>query len=163
MKTLVTALALSLFFSSCSSPARKPTLPFVIDSADVLTDNQKADLTNDYRNLDMKTHHKMGLLTIRNYKPEKSLSEFSRKYFENNKLDADTTHHTILIVFCTECHGVDIATGTRPDDRITKSKLNAIIDTVMIPQFKYDRHYAGLQKGSDAIFALLDTTLLKKP
>ncbi len=162
MKTAIYLLLVLLFLSSCSSPAKWQDLPFVIDSADVLTLNQKIDLSNAYVYLEAETKQKMGLLTIRNHKPDPSLPAFSRKYFNEHNMGADSTRHNILIVFCTECHGVDIITGPSPDDRITKAKMHAIIDTVMIPEFKYDRHYAGLQKGTDAIFALLDTSVHSK-
>src|SRR5690606_20781166 len=51
---------------------------------------------------------------------------------------------------------VDINTGYGIEYRITDLMAERIINRIMIPEFKAGNYYAGLDKGSDAIFAALN-------
>ena len=61
----------------------------------------------------------------------------------------------ILITLAKDDRMVDINTGYGIEYRITDMMSKRIIDRIMIPEFKTDNYYAGLDKGSDAIFAAL--------
>ncbi len=61
----------------------------------------------------------------------------------------------IVITLAKDDRKVDINTGYGIEYRITDLMAHQIINKIMIPEFKADNFYAGLDKGSDAIFAAL--------
>lgn len=61
----------------------------------------------------------------------------------------------ILITLAKDDRRVDINTGYGIEYRITDRMAHQIINRIMIPEFKNENYYAGLDKGSDAIFASL--------
>jgi len=62
----------------------------------------------------------------------------------------------ILITLAKDDRKVDINTGYGIEYRITDLMSERIINRIMIPEFKTENYYAGLDKGSDAIFAALN-------
>ncbi|NLN25444.1 MAG: TPM domain-containing protein [Bacteroidetes bacterium] len=61
----------------------------------------------------------------------------------------------ILITLAKDDRRVDINTGYGIEYRITDRMAHQIIHQVMIPEFRNNNFYAGLDKGSDAIFEAL--------
>src|SRR5690554_6961918 len=61
----------------------------------------------------------------------------------------------ILITLAKDDRRVDINTGYGIEYRITDRMAHQIINRIMIPEFKNENYYAGLDKGADAIFAAL--------
>ena len=61
----------------------------------------------------------------------------------------------IVITLAKDDRKVDINTGYGIEYRITDLMAERIINRIMIPQFKEGNYYAGLDQGSDAIFAAL--------
>lgn len=62
----------------------------------------------------------------------------------------------ILILLAHGDRKIDINTGYGIEYRISDRDAERIINRVMIPEFKNGNFYAGLDKGSDAIFAALN-------
>lgn len=61
----------------------------------------------------------------------------------------------IVITLAKDDRKVDINTGYGIEYRITDLMSERIINRIMIPEFKAENYYAGLDKGSDAVFAAL--------
>jgi uncharacterized protein len=61
----------------------------------------------------------------------------------------------VVIILAKDDRKVDINTGYGIEYRITDLMSERIINRIMIPEFKAENYYAGLDKGSDAIFAAL--------
>jgi uncharacterized protein len=61
----------------------------------------------------------------------------------------------ILIILAKDDRKIDINTGYGIEYRITDLMTERIINRVMIPEFKSENYYNGLDKGADAIFAAL--------
>ncbi|MBK5213522.1 MAG: TPM domain-containing protein [Flavobacteriaceae bacterium] len=61
----------------------------------------------------------------------------------------------IVITLAKDDRKVDINTGYGIEYRITDLMSERIINRIMIPEFKEGNFYAGLDQGSDAIFAAL--------
>lgn len=61
----------------------------------------------------------------------------------------------ILITLAKDDRRVDINTGYGIEYRITDRMAHQIINRIMIPEFKTENYYAGLDKGSDALFLAL--------
>lgn len=61
----------------------------------------------------------------------------------------------ILILLAKDDRRIDINTGYGIEYRVTDLMAERIINRIMIPEFKNNNYYAGLDKGADAIFAAL--------
>lgn len=61
----------------------------------------------------------------------------------------------ILILLAKNDRRIAINTGYGIEALLTDALSRRVIETVIIPEFKRDDYYAGLNKGTDAIFAIL--------
>jgi uncharacterized protein len=61
----------------------------------------------------------------------------------------------ILVLLARDDRRIAINTGYGVEDRLTDALSRRIIENVIIPEFKKGDYYAGLDKGSDAIFQVL--------
>ena len=62
----------------------------------------------------------------------------------------------ILVLLARDDRRIAINTGSGTEGRLTDALSKRIIETVIIPEFKRGDYYAGLDKGSDAIFQTLN-------
>lgn len=62
----------------------------------------------------------------------------------------------ILILLARNDRRIAINTGYGVEEFLTDFMSRRIIEQVIIPQFKQDNYYAGLDKGADAIFQVLN-------
>ncbi|MCK0191587.1 TPM domain-containing protein [Arenibacter sp. F20364] len=62
----------------------------------------------------------------------------------------------ILILLARDDRKIAINTGYGIEPFLTDALSKRIIETVIIPEFKQDRYYEGLNKGADAIFDVLN-------
>jgi uncharacterized protein len=62
----------------------------------------------------------------------------------------------ILVLLAREDRRVAINTGYGVEATLTDALSKRIIETVIIPEFKEGNYYAGLDKGSDAVFKVLN-------
>lgn len=69
----------------------------------------------------------------------------------------------ILILLAKDDREIDINTGYGMEYRLTDILAERIINRIMIPEFKNGDYYAGLDKGSDAIFQVLNGEFKTKP
>jgi len=62
----------------------------------------------------------------------------------------------ILMLLARDDRRIDINTGYGIEYRISDRDAKQIIEQIIIPQFKQDNYYEGLNKGTDAIFQMLN-------
>lgn len=62
----------------------------------------------------------------------------------------------VLILLAREDRRIGINTGYGMEATLTDAMSRRIIENVIIPQFKQDDYYGGLNKGADAIFRVLN-------
>ncbi len=61
----------------------------------------------------------------------------------------------VLVLLAREDRRIAISTGEGVEGNLTDAMARRIIENVIIPEFRNDDYYAGLDKGADAIFAVL--------
>lgn len=69
----------------------------------------------------------------------------------------------ILVIFARDDRRVGISTGRGVEGSLTDAMSRRIIETVMIPEFKKGDYYAGLDKGTDAIFQVMSGEFTAEP
>ncbi|WP_245895713.1 TPM domain-containing protein [Flavobacterium album] len=95
------------------------------------------------------------VITIKSLKGE-SIGELTPKWAHQWGIGQVDKDNGVLILMAKDDHEVWIAPGYGVDDRLTAGQLGQMIRTVMIPEFKVGKDYKALDKGTDAIFRMLE-------
>src|SRR5690554_3445419 len=126
----------------------------VYDYIDLLTPSQKSALENKLVRYADSTSTQIVCIIIGSTKGE-DISLLGAEWGQKWGIGQKGEDNGILITLAKDDRMVDINTGYGIEYRITDMMSKRIIDRIMIPEFKTDNYYAGLDKGSDAIFAAL--------
>lgn len=159
-KYSITILVLAMGFLSGNLFAQydipeKPTIQTsVYDYASLLTPSQKSALENKLVRYADSTSTQIVCIIIGSAKGE-DISLLGARWGQKWGIGQKGKDNGILITLAKDDRRVDINTGYGIEYRITDRMALQIINQVMIPEFKYGNYYAGLDKGSDAIFSAL--------
>lgn len=126
----------------------------VYDYIELLTPAQKTALENKLIRYADSTSTQIVCLIINTTKGE-DISFLGARWGQKWGIGQKGKDNGILITLAKDDRRVDINTGYGIEYRITDRMAHRIIQQVMIPEFKNDNFYAGLDKGSDAIFSAL--------
>lgn len=133
----------------------KPSLETsVYDYIGLLSPSQKSALENKLIRYADSTSTQIVCVIISNTKGE-DISFLGAKWGQEWGIGQKGKDNGILITLAKDDRRVDINTGYGIEYRITDRMAHQIINRIMIPEFKQENYYAGLDKGSDAIFAAL--------
>lgn len=151
-------MAILLFSESVLAQYDIPEKPkletSVYDYINLLTPSQKSSLENKLIGYADSTSTQIVCIIIGTTKGE-DISMLGAKWGQKWGVGQKGEDNGILITLAKDDRMVDINTGYGIEYRITDMMSKRIIDRIMIPEFKTDNYYAGLDKGSDAIFAAL--------
>lgn len=151
-------MAILLFSESVLAQYDIPEKPkletSVYDYINLLTPSQKSSLENKLIRYADSTSTQIVCIIIGTTKGE-DISMLGAKWGQKWGVGQKGEDNGILITLAKDDRMVDINTGYGIEYRITDMMSKRIIDRIMIPEFKTDNYYAGLDKGSDAIFAAL--------
>lgn len=154
-------LLLLLFFITTTGVQAQFTIPdkprietSVYDYIGLLSPTQKSALENKLIRYADSTSTQIVCVIIASTKGE-DISFLGAKWGQKWGIGQKGKDNGILITLAKDDRMVDINTGYGIEYRITDRMAHQIINRVMIPEFKNEDYYAGLDKGSDAIFAAL--------
>lgn len=149
---------LGFFSQSVSAQYDIPPKPSketsVYDYIDLLTPSQKNALENKLIGYADSTSTQIVCVIIGSTKGE-DISILGAEWGQKWGIGQKGEDNGILIILAKDDRRVDINTGYGIEYRITDLMSERIINRIMIPQFKEENYYAGLDQGSDAIFAAL--------
>jgi uncharacterized protein len=80
------------------------------------------------------------------------LESFSFALFNKWGIGKKEKNNGIGILIMKDERKIRIEVGQGLDDKLTDEEAKAIIDTIMIPEFKKENYYAGVLKGLHAVF-----------
>ncbi|QAA82820.1 TPM domain-containing protein [Aequorivita sp. H23M31] len=126
----------------------------VYDYINLLTPSQKSSLENKLVRYADSTSTQIVCLIIGSTKGE-DISMLGAEWGQKWGIGQKGEDNGIVILLAKDDRKVDINTGYGIEYRITDLMSERIINRIMIPEFKNENYYAGLDKGSDAIFAAL--------
>ena len=126
----------------------------VYDYINLLTPSQKSSLENKLIRYADSTSTQIVCIIIGSTKGE-DITMLGAKWGQKWGIGQKGEDNGIVITLAKDDRKVDINTGYGIEYRITDMNSKRIIERIMIPEFKNDNYYAGLDKGSDAIFAAL--------
>jgi uncharacterized membrane protein YgcG len=153
---IVFLLILCAACGTVSNKSEHLSRPFVVDSGHVFLPEQVTKLQDLLLQQAAAKGDTITVMTITNYQPAADLHEYAVRYFNDHNTEDKTNWNRVLIVFCADCHGVEVLTGKTGHTIATTENIKTIIDSVMVPRFRMAQDYDGLMNGCNAIIALLN-------
>ncbi len=154
-------LAIALLFSSTNGYSDIPPRPspprLVNDLADILTDQQEQSLERKLVNFNDTTSNQIAIVTVTSldgYDPNMFAHEIGEKWQVGQK-----EFNNGVVVFVKPKYGNDrgrvaIQAGYGLEPVITDALSKRIIEKEMIPEFRNNNYYQGIDKATDVLMAL---------
>jgi uncharacterized protein len=127
----------------------------VYDEIGLLTPTQKKALEQKLLRYADSTSTQIVVVIISTTKGE-DISLLGAKWGHKWGIGQKDKDNGILILLAKDDRKIDINTGYGIEYRITDLMAERIINRIMVPEFKKGNFYAGLDKGTDAIFKALN-------
>ena len=149
---------LFLLYTLCAVGQQKtPSLNAIVaDNAHIFTGAEKEQLIDKLRNFETETTHQLVVLTIKNLNGE-SIEEYALNVFNKNKLGQKKLDNGILLLFSLEDRKVRIEVGYGLEPVITDALASRIIRTILIPNFKKENYYKGINEATSKIIEFINS------
>lgn len=128
-----------------SNPAR-----LVNDFAGLLSKEEVASLESKLVAFDDSTTNQIAVITVKSLEGF-DISDYTIKTFQKWKIGSTKKNNGVLVLISGAEHKVWITVGNGLEPVITDALSRRIIDNVMIPAFKQNQYYAGLDAGTTAL------------
>lgn len=140
-------------------PSKPQKTMYVYDYANLLNTQQKEHLQNKLYRYDDSTSTQIVVAIIDDLKGE-DITMLSTKWAQAWGIGGKKEDNGIFILLKKDKNGkggeIDITTGYGIEYRMTDRMSKQIINRVVIPNFKQQRYYEGLDQATDAIIATLN-------
>ncbi|MBA6151960.1 TPM domain-containing protein [Gelidibacter maritimus] len=156
MKAYILFLWMSVFIQSTGfSQQIYPQLhEFSTDQANVMSNEQLRSLRQKLIDFETETSHQIVVLTIESLGNE-SIENYALQVFEQNKIGQLDRDNGLLILFAAEERAVRIEVGYGLEPIITDAISSRLIRTIMIPEFKKERYFKGIDLATDEIISII--------
>ncbi len=135
----ITCLALAV-------PQAPPLDRPIVDSANVLSADEEAELAQLINNDRLKTGHQTAVLIIPTLK-EESLEEYSIKVARQCGVGDKDKDNGVLLLVAINDRKLRIEVGSGLEGSLTDARSSRIIRNVITPQFKQGDYYNGIRRG----------------
>ncbi|WP_273568228.1 TPM domain-containing protein [Maribacter halichondriae] len=129
---------------------------FATDQANIFTSSELDHLKTKLTDFEQRNTFQMVVLTIDSLGFE-TIEQFAYGTFNKNGIGQADTDNGLLIVFAKSNRKVRIETGLGTEAYITDAIASRIIRNTMIPEFKEERYFEGLDKATDRLIFLLES------
>jgi uncharacterized protein len=146
---------LLLLVVACAGKPGKGQESFVHDVENVLTLEEYASLDSVFRAHELRAGNEILLVTHPTFNDLKAV-DFAVGYGESNGVGKEDLDNGVVIAFSQARREVFIATGYGTERILHDSTCQRIVDSIMVPHFKEDRHFDGLWAGGLAIVQFLE-------
>ncbi|MGB3592165.1 MAG: TPM domain-containing protein [Nonlabens sp.] len=126
----------------------------VYDYANLLDQGQEIALLNKVKRYADSTSTQIVFFIINSTKGE-DISLLSTRWGQSWGVGQDQKDNGIVVLLATDDRKVDISVGYGIESIVSDFDAERIINRVMIPSFKRNDYYGGLDAGADALFARL--------
>ena len=129
----------------------------IYDYADVLSAVEEAQLENKLITYSDSTSTQIVIATIESLEGE-YIGTYSAKWAQEWGIGQAKEDNGLFILLARDDRKIWITTGYGLEEYMTDFTTKEIVDTIIIPEFKAGSYYSGLDKGTTAIFQVLDGT-----
>lgn len=128
---------------------------FVTDSADIFTASQTADLNQRLVAFEENTTNQLVIVTIEELGFD-TIESYANGLFNQNKIGQEGKDNGLLILFSELDREVRIEVGYGLEPYITDAVASRIIRNTMIPKFKEEAYFDGVDEATDQLIAFLN-------
>ncbi|MFC4220992.1 TPM domain-containing protein [Flagellimonas marina] len=155
MRKALFACFLVLVSAVCWSQDQYPQFTEIVtDNAEIFSHAQLEDLRAKLTQFETETTNQVVVLTIHELGSE-TIEQYANGAFNQNKLGQEGKDNGILILFSKLDREVRIEVGYGLEPYITDAVASRIIRNTMIPKFKEEDYYGGIDLATDQIIEFL--------
>ncbi|MEW2920296.1 TPM domain-containing protein [Muricauda sp. ANG21] len=155
MRKTLFACFLVLVSAVCWSQDQYPQFTEIVtDNAEIFSHAQLEDLRAKLTQFETETTNQVVVLTIHELGSE-TIEQYANGAFNQNKLGQEGKDNGILILFSKLDREVRIEVGYGLEPYITDAVASRIIRNTMIPKFKEEDYYGGIDLATDLIIEFL--------
>ena len=145
----------SFSFAQFQIPEKPQLETSVYDYINLLSESQKKNLEQKLIRYSDSTSTQIVMAIIRSTEGE-NITYLGAQWGQKWGIGQETKDNGILVLLAKEDRKIAINTGYGVEGSLTDAMSRRIIENVIIPQFKQDDYYGGLNNGADAIFQVLN-------
>lgn len=142
------------YFTSFSQQSYPQLNEICTDQANIMSYEQLLDLRQKLTDFETETTHQIVVLTINSLGNE-SIEDYALEVFDQNRIGQLDVDNGLLILFSAEDREVRIEVGYGLEPIITDAISSRLIRNVMIPKFKEDRYFEGIDLATDEIIKII--------
>ncbi|WP_372918276.1 YgcG family protein [Salegentibacter sp.] len=165
-KSIFTLLfSLALVFSGYGQrdiPPRPSMQTSVYDEADVLSSAEEQNLEQKLINYADTTSTQIVVVTIESLQGEYE-GTYAAHWAEEWGIGQSKEDNGLLILMAENDRKIWITTGYGLEEYLTDARTKQIIEQIILPEFRQNNYYGGLDKGTTAIFQVLEGTFQGAP
>ena len=159
-RTIFTSLLFILAFSTIGFaqkkiPPKPKTQTSVYDASDILLVDEEKMLEQKLINYADTTSTQIVIATIKSLDGE-YIGLFAPKWAHEWGIGQAKEDNGLLILMSETDRKIWITTGYGLEQYLTDAKTKDIIENIILPEFRNNNYYSGLDKGTTAIFEVLD-------
>ncbi len=145
----------SFSFAQFQIPEKPQLETSVYDYINLLSESQKKNLEQKLIRYSDSTSTQIVMAIIRSTEGE-NITYLGAQWGQKWGIGQAGKDNGILVLLAKDDRKIAINTGYGVEGSLTDAMSRRIIENVIIPQFKQDDYYSGLNNGADAIFQVLN-------
>ena len=145
----------SFSFAQFQIPEKPQLETSVYDYINLLSESQKNSLEQKLIRYSDSTSSQIVMAIIRSTEGE-NITYLGAQWGQKWGIGQAGKDNGILVLLAKDDRKIAINTGYGVEGSLTDAMSRRIIENVIIPQFKQDDYYSGLNNGADAIFQVLN-------
>ncbi|WP_171032466.1 TPM domain-containing protein [Winogradskyella algicola] len=126
----------------------------VYDTAELFSKRQQDSLTNKIILFEQETINQTVILTVDSIPKHMNIMEFGKEVSNSWGIGTMEKDNGLLITISKYDRKIAINTGLGTEKTISDYECKIIIDSIMIPKFKENKYYDGVNKAIDSLFLL---------
>ncbi len=154
---LIAILFVQVSFGQFQIPEKPKVQTSVYDFADLLSSGKETSLKNKLIRYSDSTSTQIVVITVKTINGE-DIGILTPKWAHNWGIGQEKEDNGVLVLLAQKERKIWISPGYGVEHKLTAGITGTIVRNVIIPEFKRGDFYMGLDKGSDAIFKVLNGT-----
>ena len=157
-KQITLFLLITLFFQTLFSQKKIPVLTeFVTDKANLLSLAELANLEQRLKDYEIKTTNQIVVVVIDSL-GRNTIEQYANRLFNDNKIGQEKEDNGLLILVSKNDRKVKLEVGYGLEHLITDAKSSRIIREIIIPEFKKQKYYQGINLGLSEVINTINKT-----
>ncbi len=149
-------------FAQRDIPPRPSLQTSVYDEAEILSASEEKNLEQKLINYADTTSTQIVIVTIKSLEGEYE-GIYAANWAHAWGIGQEREDNGLLILVSEGDRKIWITTGYGLEEYLTDARTKDIIDNIILPQFRSNDYYAGLDRGTTAIFEVLNGTFQGSP